>query len=374
MPAGDVGEVRDPAAAAVWGLVRTAQAEHPGRFVLVDIDADEDEGAGPDPAALAGVLATGESQFALRGSVALVPHLTRGGPRPPAAAAPASTPVSGSGPESASIPAQAGTVLVTGATGALGGLIARRLVTAHGARQLLLTSRRGSAAPGVSDLVEELTGLGATVTVAAVDAADGAALRRLLDELPADRPLTGVVHAAGVIDDGIVTSLTAERLDAVLRPKVDAAWALHEATADRHLSLFVLFSSVAGVVGNPGQANYAAGNTFLDALAQALRADGRPATALAWGLWDAAAGGMAVGLTDADVLRWRRRGVAPLPADLGVHLLDAAVAHGGGLLVPARLTPATIEGEAPTVLRDLVPTPVSAAAAAARPGAAGGAG
>ncbi|MEE3921022.1 beta-ketoacyl reductase [Micromonospora sp. BRA006-A] len=197
-------------------------------------------------------------------------------PADPARAAPADAP----GPDLA-----AGTVLVTGATGLLGRLVARRLVTRHDVRHLLLVSRSGAGRPGVAALVDELAGLGATVRVAACDVTDRDALALLVDQLPADLPLTGVVHAAGVLDDGVLPALTPERFDTVLRPKVDAAWHLHELTEKLNLAAFVLFSSAAGLFGGPGQANHAAANCFLDALAQHRHDRGLPALSLAWGPW-----------------------------------------------------------------------------------------
>ncbi|MGP4053204.1 SDR family NAD(P)-dependent oxidoreductase, partial [Streptomyces sp. 2A115] len=167
-----------------------------------------------------------------------------------------------------------GTVLITGATGTLGGILARHLVVEQGARRLLLLSRRGEGAPGAAELRAELEGLGAEVSFAACDAADREALAGVLAGVPVEFPVSAVVHTAGVLDDAVLGELTGERLDAVVRPKIDAAWNLHELTRDLRLSAFVLYSSIAGLIGNAGQANYAAGNTFLDALAQHRHAQG----------------------------------------------------------------------------------------------------
>nr|WP_243876765.1 type I polyketide synthase [Streptomyces sp. 846.5] len=250
-----------------------------------------------------------------------------------------------------------GTVLITGGTGTLGGLLSRHLVTVHGARQLLLTSRSGLEAPGATELAAELTALGATVTVAACDAADRVALRELLAGVPEAHPLTAVVHTAGILDDGVIESLTPERIDAVLRPKVDAAWNLHELTQDLDLSVFVLFSSVAATFGSQGQGNYAAANAFLDALAQYRRTRGQVGLSLAWGLWAETGGGMGGGLGEADIQRISRIGLAPLPAADGLALYDTAVTADQAFLMPTFLDSATLRGqgsEPPALLRGLV--------------------
>ncbi|MEU9015853.1 SDR family NAD(P)-dependent oxidoreductase, partial [Streptomyces sp. NPDC048479] len=350
-------DVEDLAHAAVWGLVRSAQAEHPGRLVLVDLDAEDDSYR-----ALPAALDTDETQLAVRDGVVLAPRLAR------AVIAPAADDTAsdrGLDPE--------GTVLVTGASGTLGGLLARHLVAEHGVRHLLLTSRRGAAAGGAEQLAEELTASGAQVTWAACDAADRDAVAALLESVPTAHPLTAVVHTAGVLDDGTVESLTAARMEKVLRPKVDAAWNLHELTHGLDLAAFVLFSSAAGVFGNAGQANYAAGNTFLDALAQHRRAQGFTAVSLAWGLWDDEAG-MAATLHDHDRRRLSRGSMNPLSAAEGLALFDAALpgsapsgavpedARTASVLVPARLDLAVLQAQVgdvvPPLLRGLLRTPV----------------
>ncbi|WP_143688565.1 beta-ketoacyl reductase, partial [Streptomyces barkulensis] len=217
-----------------------------------------------------------------------------------------------------------GTVLVTGGTGTLGGVVARHLVVVHGVRRVLLVSRRGREAAGAAELVAELGRLGAEVEVAACDVADRAAVAGLLDELPAGRSLSAVVHTAGVLADATVESLTAGQVEEVLRPKVDAAWHLHELTRGMGLSAFVLFSSVAGTLGTAGQANYAAANAFLDALAVHRRAQGLPAVSLAWGLWGQSSG-MTGELSEVDRARMRRAGIAPLATGEALAALDAAL-------------------------------------------------
>ncbi|MFF3605096.1 type I polyketide synthase [Streptomyces sp. NPDC002463] len=267
-----------------------------------------------------------------------------------------------------------GTVLITGATGALGGLVARHLVTEHGARRLLLVSRRGADAPGSEELAAELTGSGAEVTLAACDTADRDALAKLL----AGVRLTAVVHAAGVLDDGVITALTPERLDTVLAAKALAARNLHELTADQDLAAFVLFSSVMGVIGGAGQGNYAAANASLDALAQHRQAQGLTAVSLAWGMWADTAGrpgaaGMAGSLSEADRVRIARTGLAPIDRAEGLALLDAALRVGSPTLVPAPLDRAALGAlgaQLPTVLRDLAPAaprPAEVSPAAAAP-------
>ncbi|MFF3767506.1 type I polyketide synthase [Streptomyces sp. NPDC001922] len=355
------------AEATVWGLVRSAQSENPDRLVLLDVD-DPDGPGGPAGTARAvrAAVDSGEPQLAVRGGELRVPRLARA--RSPygagAPSAPAAGRTSGGGTDRAAgrLPfGEQGTVLITGGTGTLGALIARHLVTEHGVRQLILTGRRGPAADGATAIAAELTALGAEVTLAACDAADREALAQLLDTVPDDHPLTGVVHAAGVLDDGVLPALTPERLDAVLRPKVDAALHLHDLTRDRDLSAFVLFSSAAGVLGGAGQANYAAANSFLDALAQHRRAQGLPGVSLAWGAW-AETSTMTGGLDAIDTRRLSRAGMAPLTSDDGLALFDAALAADRALLVPAGLNVPALRRQSwpagvPALLRGLVRVP-----------------
>jgi polyketide synthase 12 len=264
-----------------------------------------------------------------------------------------------------------GTVLITGGTGALGSMVARHLIERHGARHLLLVSRQGEDSPSAKRLSVELELLGAEVTLAACDAADLEGMRRVLDRISAKHPLTAVFHTAGVLDDGVIASLTPERIDKVFRPKVDAARTLHELTAERELGAFVLFSSIVGVMGNAGQGSYAAANAYIDALAARRQASGLPAISLAWGPWGGE--GMAARLSDADRARMRRRGLVPLAPSDGLALLDTALGRPDALLVPAHLDTSAVatHGEAPpTMLRGMVraaPRPRAATATSSGP-------
>ncbi|HET8684480.1 MAG TPA: type I polyketide synthase, partial [Micromonosporaceae bacterium] len=230
-----------------------------------------------------------------------------------------------------------GTVLVTGGTGTLGGLVAEHLVRAWGVRHLLLASRRGEQAPGVQQLVDRLRGLGARVRVVAVDVADPAAVARLVGGVDPGHPLTGVVHAAGVLEDAVLTSQARQGLARVWRAKATAAANLHEATRHLPLATFIMFSSAAATVGSPGQANYAAANAFCDALAAYRRCLGLPGLSIAWGLW-ADSGGMAGHLHEVDLARMDRAGFTPLSSAQGLTLLDAAGRYGVPHLVAVDLS------------------------------------
>ncbi|HEX8075916.1 MAG TPA: SDR family NAD(P)-dependent oxidoreductase, partial [Thermoleophilaceae bacterium] len=342
------GEAPGLETASLWGLMRSAVAEQPDRFAVVDLD-----GAESSSAALAAALSTDEPQLAIREGVPHAPRLAR---------MPA---------ESTEEPPRFdpdGTVLITGGTGGLGALMARHLVEEHGVRHLLLLSRRGSEAPGVAELTAELAELGAEPRVEACDASDRDALEAVIAAIPPEHPLTGVVHSAGLLDDGTLESLDEERLERVLRPKLDAALHLDELTAGHDLAGFVLFSSATATFGSPGQANYAAGNAFLDALAHDRRARGLTATSLAWGLW-AEESGMTEALSAADRARIERGGATPLTNEQGLELFDTARALDEPFLVPVLLNFGALRAQAragmlPPLLHGLVRVPRRRAAAA----------
>ncbi|MEV4753477.1 beta-ketoacyl reductase, partial [Streptosporangium sp. NPDC049248] len=347
--AGDV--VADLGAAAVWGLVRSAQSENPGRFVLVDLDGQE-----LSASVLSGVLASGEPQVVVRGGEVRVARLVRvtSGSGSGFAGGFGADPGSGSGEGRVWDPE--GTVLITGGTGGLGALFARHVVAERGVRRLLLAGRRGLDAPGAVELRAELVAHGVEVEIAACDVADRDQVAALLARVPADHPLTAIIHTAGVLDDGTIPSLTAGRLDAVLRPKVDAAWHLHELSADLDLAGFIVFSSVAGTFGGAGQGNYAAANAFLDALAEFRRAQGLAGLSLAWGPW-AQEAGMTGGLDEVDLRRMARMGMLALTVEQGLALFDAAGAvDRAAAVAPVRLDLAAVRagGEVPYLLRGLV--------------------
>ncbi|MCM3812097.1 SDR family NAD(P)-dependent oxidoreductase [Streptomyces sp. DR7-3] len=326
-------DVTDLAGSPVWGLLRSAQSENPGAFVLVDTDEESEH-------LLDAALSCDEPQLALRGGELRVPRLHR------------------SAHESSERELDRdGTVLVTGSADGLAGLVVRHLATEHGVRRIVLASRRG---PGAEEIQRLGADLGAEIVGAACDMADRDALAELLASVPEQAPLTAVVHTAAVLSDGVLTSLTPEQVDTALRPKVDAALNLHELTRDLGLREFVLFSSAAGVLGAPGQGNYAAANAFLDALAHHRRAQGLPAQSLAWGLWEHSSG-LTQNLDEADVARISRGGVAPFDTKQGLAIMDLARGTDAPALVPATLTAATLEAvpeDAPALLRDLVRAPV----------------
>lgn len=316
-------QVEGLVASAVWGLVRSAQSEEPERLTLVDVD-----GMGASLDALGAAVASRELQLAIRDGDLLAPRLIRVAKR------------RGSGTATygglENVLSTAGSVLITGGTSGLGSLLARHLAGERGVRSLVLVSRRGPEAEGVEALRAELQALGARVEICACDVSDRAAVQRLLEQVPADFPLRGIVHAAAVLDDGVIESLTETRVERVLAPKVDAAWHLHELTEHLELSMFVLFSSAAATLGSPGQGNYAAANAFLDALAAHRQARGLPGVSMAWGLW-AETSELTATLTATDHARMARLGITALSTGEGLNLFDEAIASGESFVIPANL-------------------------------------
>ncbi|SEB30116.1 Acyl transferase domain-containing protein [Amycolatopsis tolypomycina] len=319
---GAVREVTDPAGAAVWGLVRAAQAENPGRIILVDTDGDLPLGA---------LLGSGEPQIAVRGGAFSVPRLSRA-----------------TGEAADGVFSPEGTVLLTGGTGSLGALVAKHLVARHGVRRLVLASRRGVAA---EDLLAELAEQGASVSVVACDVADRDQVAALLAE---HRP-TGLVHLAGLLDDGVIGALNRERLAGVFAPKVDAVQHLDALTRDHDLDAFVVFSSAAALMGSAGQGNYAAANAFLDGLMASRRAAGLPGVSLAWGLWEQA-DGLTAHLSATDQARMSRGGVLAMTPAEALDSFDIGLAAEQALLVPIKLDLKTLRGggDVPHLLRGLV--------------------
>ncbi|MHB1859845.1 MAG: SDR family NAD(P)-dependent oxidoreductase, partial [Solirubrobacteraceae bacterium] len=351
--------VADLAGAAAWGFVRSAESESPGRFALIDVD-----GTPASWQALAPALGIAEPQIALRAGVVATPRLVRLSKPGAAAAEVGERPV----PER---PSCEGTAMITGGTGALGASVAEHLA-AEGARHLLLVSRRGPQADGAEQLCQRIAALGAEVSIVACDVSDREQLQRVLEQISPEHPLRTVIHAAGVLDDGMLGSQTPERLERVLAPKLDAAWHLHVLTSGMPLAEFVMFSSAAGVLGTPGQANYAAANAFLDALAARRRAEGLPATSIAWGLWQSERG-MGAQLGEVDLARMARMGMASLSTGEALQLLDDARCSGHGQLVAMALDVGALRGQAaagtsPSVLRGLVRAPLRRAGAGAGAG------
>ncbi|HUR06600.1 MAG TPA: beta-ketoacyl reductase, partial [Nonomuraea sp.] len=314
--------VDDLPAAAARGLVRSAGIENPEKFLLIDRDEDPESAQ----AVLAAALSAG-GEVAIRSGRRHVRQLVR---RPAHDVEPLRL-----RPE--------GTVLITGGTGTLGVLTARHLITEYRIRRVILLGRRERAG-----VLEDLSDLEADIEVVACDVSDRAGMGRVLEGIPPEHPLSAVIHAAGVNDDATVTAMTDDQLHGVLRPKVDAAWHLHEQTRHLDLDAFVLYSSAAGALGSPGQANYAAANAFLDALAHHRRATGLPATSLAWGPW-AETSAMTRDLGDSDHARRARVGVSPLPTGAALSLLDTALSTSEPVLMAIDLDEAVFRARtAPT--------------------------
>ncbi|HXS32743.1 MAG TPA: type I polyketide synthase [Solirubrobacterales bacterium] len=328
--------------APIWGLVHSARSEHSGRFAVIDVD-DAPESSRALGAALRA--ADAEPQLAIRKGEISAPRIARARiAEPEGEARPSFDPEK--------------TVLITGGLSGIGAAVARHLAEAHGVRQLLLVSRRGAATDGADDLVAELAALGAEATVAACDVSDLTELEALLDSIPSQWPLGAVIHSAAVLDNGVIDSLDGDRLDRVMRPKVDAAWHLHELTKDLDLSRFVVFSSVSGLIGSAAQANYAAANTFLDALAAHRQAQGLPGTSMAWGGWVQETS-LIEALSEVDRARLERTGIAAVLPEDGLELFDLACSDDAPLLAPVAFNRAALRAQAearmlPAVLSGLV--------------------
>ncbi|HET8933890.1 MAG TPA: SDR family NAD(P)-dependent oxidoreductase, partial [Polyangiales bacterium] len=347
---GGDGELRDLVHAPLWGMLRAVRNEHPERKLrLLDLGSEP-----VDPQLLEQALsATREPELALRGQQARAPRLVRV-----------------YSDEQGSLPELTGTVLVTGGTGELGAALAQHLVAAHGVKQLVLTSRQGLAAPGAEQLVQQLRAAGAEqVEVRACDVTERASLTALLDDLGA--ALCAVFHLSGVLEDGVLQTQTVERLERVFAPKVGGALLLDELTRERALQAFVLYSSASGTLGGVGQSNYAAANALLDALAVQRRQQGLPGQSLAWGLWQPSGTGLTGALTDADLGRLARSGIAPLTAAQGVQLLDAALRSDRAHVATIRLELSMLQRAAeqgvkvPALMRSLVRPGLRRASAAA---------
>jgi acyl transferase domain-containing protein/acyl carrier protein len=337
------GEAPDLSQAALVGLMRSAQSEHPGRFGVVDLDGGE----GSRGAALQGALTSEEPELALREGALYAPRLARTAAQ---AEADGAEPLASPDPE--------GTVLITGGTGGLGALLAIHLVESRGVKHLVLASRSGEKAESAKALAAELRDLGCGVRIVACDVSDRAQVQELIASIPAEHPLTTVIQASGVLDDGLLETMDEERLFRVMTPKVDAALNLHELTLQAELAEFILFSSAAATVGSPGQSNYAAANSFLDALSAHRRARGLPALSLAWGAWDQSTG-MTGTLSEADRARIARVGISSLSDELGLKLFDVARTIDESLLVPMSMDMGALRTQAkagmlPPVLRGLV--------------------
>ncbi|MFF9691156.1 SDR family NAD(P)-dependent oxidoreductase [Streptomyces sp. NPDC014623] len=315
----------DPVHAAVWGLVRTVQTEHPGLVRLIDTDGTPDV-----PGGLSSAVAAAAPQLAVRGGELLVPRLEH-----VEASAGAPSPAAGPGGDAGSGWANS-SVLVTGAGGVVGSALTRHVVATQGVGHVVLMSRRGAAGPGVTELADELRELGATVTVAACDAADRGQVSAVLADIPATHPLRGVVHAAGTLADNLVSTLTPDRLNAVLGAKVDAVHVLDAATRELELDWFVACSSVAGWWGTAGQANYAAANACVDALIEDRHRAGHRALSLAWGLWEEKSE-LSGHLSDVDIRRMARVGIEPLSTADALRAFDSALARREPVLAPVRL-------------------------------------
>ncbi|MCX4736638.1 type I polyketide synthase [Streptomyces sp. NBC_01363] len=323
-PRDGLDEPVDLAGAAVWGLVRSAQAEHPDRFALLDWD-----GTQPPLPRLAAILSGGEPELALRNGETYVPRLVRATtPHPDTSTTPALTGFEDWGPED--------TLLITGGTGGLATLIAAHLITHHHIKNLTLASRQGPHAPNATQLTQHLTQLGAHITLTTCDVSNPTQLTQLINNTP---HLKGIIHTAGTLNDATLTNQTPHHLNTTLTPKADAAWHLHHTTQHLNLTHFILYSSAAATLDGAGQANYAAANAFLDALATHRHTQNQPAHSLAWGLWNTNHG-MATHLTQTNLNRMNNGPLLPLTTTQNLTHFDTALTTTNHpTLLPIKLNP-----------------------------------
>lgn len=324
----------------LWGLLRCVQWEHPNRIVLLDVDTHENLNSAL-PFAWAAVQ-EGEVQLAIRkghllaarlGKHSLLPHISStDGPEPA---------VSG-----------IGTALITGA-GSLGALVARHLVQTRQYERIVLASRRGPDAPGLTQMMRTLPISDIEVRIEKCDVSDRAELERLIDGISGDKPLKAILHTAGISDPLPIEELTPDAISHIMRPKVDAAWALHELTKNRQLDSFILFSSAVGAIGLKDQSHYGAANSFLDALATYRHSLGLPATSLSWGMWDynTEMGDQLGAERLATVIAAGYRMISP---DYGLAVIDAALKPQDEVcqsqLIPARFDLRRLEARSPSAL------------------------
>ncbi|MBL8197234.1 MAG: SDR family NAD(P)-dependent oxidoreductase, partial [Blastocatellia bacterium] len=320
----------------IWGLIRSARNEHISRQIrLIDIDIWTDK-----EQLVKAINVEEEPEIAIRKGKMIVPRLVKSN-------------VSNEESNNWKNQLDKATVVITGGTGELGSLVAKHLVTKHGAKNLLLVSRRGLEAPGAIELEKELEQQGTEIEIVSCDISNYVALEEVIKSLSGDKPIVGVIHCSGVLDDGVVLEQNEERLAKVMSSKIDGAWNLHLLTKEKNLDFFVVFSSIAGVIGTLGQSNYAAANTFLDALAAYRQQQGLPGQSLAWGLWNQMGVGVTSQLTNADLARMKRQGIVGLSPSEGLELLDKAISKSVSLLVPASLS-LTNRQDIPALLRELV--------------------
>nr|AQV04224.1 SwnK [Chaetothyriaceae sp.] len=305
-------------AGPLWGLMGTARSEHPELHLRL-IDVDEEA----DLATIGFALMLDDlPEIAIRKEQLLTPHMVRAASITPR-------------PIEQPLLRTDGAVLITGGLGDLGGRVARRLVSSHGICDLVLMSRRGMRSQGAEAFVSELAKLGAKATVVGGDIANFDGLRSVMQMFTADRPLRGVVHAAGVVDSGVLSSLTPQKCATTFASKVDGLWNLHQLTKNMDLDLFMMFSSISGAMGLPGLANYSAANSFVDVLAYLRRAQGLPATSVAYGVWGG--DGMATTLVSTTRAHLSQLGMNFLEPEAGLELLEQAVYQGRAFTIAADL-------------------------------------